>query len=118
MNGCPTFIDVLSLYFQSQYKHVSVTNIYSYLNYLVPGAANKFPVIYRAIFDASVTNISKVFYVHQNYGPWFDVQGAGIYSVFLIDLHKSKKDLSSRKWTYQVKIHLIYQLDSAENCPI
>lgn len=38
----------------------------------------------------------------QNYGPWFDVQGAGIHSVFLVDLHKSKKDLSSGKWTYQV----------------
>ncbi|KAG6755966.1 hypothetical protein POTOM_039380 [Populus tomentosa] len=38
----------------------------------------------------------------QNYGPWFDVQGAGIHSVFLVDLHKTKKDLSSGKWTYQV----------------
>ncbi|KAJ6769763.1 BETA-GALACTOSIDASE [Salix purpurea] len=27
----------------------------------------------------------------QNYGPWFDVQGAGIHSVFLVDLHESKE---------------------------
>ncbi|KDP20900.1 hypothetical protein JCGZ_21371 [Jatropha curcas] len=38
----------------------------------------------------------------QNYGPWFDVQGAGIYSVTLIGPSKGKNDLSSGKWTYQV----------------
>nr|AYP70305.1 beta-galactosidase 2 [Actinidia deliciosa] len=38
----------------------------------------------------------------QNYGPWFDIQGAGIYSVILGDLKKAKEDLSSAEWTYQV----------------
>ncbi|XP_019170092.1 PREDICTED: beta-galactosidase 8-like isoform X1 [Ipomoea nil] len=38
----------------------------------------------------------------QNYGPWFDIQGAGINSVVLVDHKSSKKDLSSAKWIYQV----------------
>ncbi|KAL2475471.1 Beta-galactosidase 8 [Abeliophyllum distichum] len=38
----------------------------------------------------------------QNYGPWFDIQGAGIFSVVLTDLKNSKEDLSSTQWTYQV----------------
>lgn len=38
----------------------------------------------------------------QNYGPWFDIQGAGIFSVVLGDHKSSKKDLSSAKWIYQV----------------
>ncbi|EEF40918.1 beta-galactosidase, putative [Ricinus communis] len=38
----------------------------------------------------------------QNYGPWFDVQGAGIYAVLLVGQSKVKIDLSSEKWTYQV----------------
>ncbi|XP_076883903.1 beta-galactosidase 6-like [Bidens hawaiensis] len=38
----------------------------------------------------------------QNYGPWFDVMGAGLYSVILADLKNTKKDYSSNKWTYQV----------------
>lgn len=38
----------------------------------------------------------------QNYGPWFDVAGAGIYSVILIDLLNGKVDLSAGEWTYQV----------------
>ncbi|XP_034698221.1 beta-galactosidase 8-like isoform X2 [Vitis riparia] len=41
----------------------------------------------------------------QNYGPWFDIAGAGIYSVILADLKKtSKDDLSSGQWTYQVGV--------------
>ncbi|KAI3818774.1 hypothetical protein L1987_12591 [Smallanthus sonchifolius] len=38
----------------------------------------------------------------QNYGPWFDVMGAGLYSVILTDLKNAKKDYSSNGWTYQV----------------
>ncbi|XP_051128365.1 beta-galactosidase 6-like isoform X2 [Andrographis paniculata] len=38
----------------------------------------------------------------QNYGPWFDIQGAGLYSVILMDLEGSKADLSNMQWTYQV----------------
>ena len=39
----------------------------------------------------------------QNYGPWFDIAGAGISSVILVGLEKnSKADLSSGQWTYQV----------------
>ncbi|OVA13906.1 D-galactoside/L-rhamnose binding SUEL lectin domain [Macleaya cordata] len=37
----------------------------------------------------------------QNYGPWFDVAGAGIFSVILSDLN-TKEDLSFKEWTYQV----------------
>ncbi|KAL8460332.1 hypothetical protein ACS0TY_032031 [Phlomoides rotata] len=40
----------------------------------------------------------------QNYGPWFDVQGAGVYSVVLTDLMGSKEDLSSLNWTYQIGV--------------
>ncbi|KAL9155936.1 hypothetical protein ABFS82_09G039100 [Erythranthe guttata] len=40
----------------------------------------------------------------QNYGPWFDVQGAGLYSVVLTGLTDSKEDLSSAQWTYQVGV--------------
>ncbi|KAI5656979.1 hypothetical protein M9H77_25772 [Catharanthus roseus] len=47
----------------------------------------------------------------QNYGPWFDIAGAGIYSVILTDLNNAKKDLSSTKWTYQVpSCTLIYRV--------
>ncbi|KAM7506125.1 hypothetical protein LguiB_005029 [Lonicera macranthoides] len=39
----------------------------------------------------------------QNYGPWFDIAGAGLFSVILTDLtNHSKEDLSSAEWTYQV----------------
>ncbi|KAI3718837.1 hypothetical protein L6452_19722 [Arctium lappa] len=38
----------------------------------------------------------------QNYGPWFDIMGAGIYSVILADLKNVKEDYSSKEWTYQV----------------
>lgn len=38
----------------------------------------------------------------QNYGPWYDVAGAGIYSVILVDLKIGKDDFTSREWTYQV----------------
>ncbi|KAA8515324.1 hypothetical protein F0562_018445 [Nyssa sinensis] len=38
----------------------------------------------------------------QNYGPWFDIEGAGIYSVILSDLKDAKEDLSSTNWIYQV----------------
>ncbi|KAK2965832.1 hypothetical protein RJ640_001804, partial [Escallonia rubra] len=38
----------------------------------------------------------------QNYGPWFDIAGAGIFSVILGDLKNGKKNLSSSEWTYQV----------------
>ncbi|KAL7098815.1 hypothetical protein ACP275_09G042400 [Erythranthe tilingii] len=40
----------------------------------------------------------------QNYGPWFDVQRAGLYSVVLTGLTDSKEDLSSAQWTYQVGV--------------
>ncbi|KAL8229591.1 hypothetical protein R6Q57_014491 [Mikania cordata] len=38
----------------------------------------------------------------QNYGPWFDVMGAGLYSVIVADLMKAKDVYSSNEWTYQV----------------
>ncbi|CAL5408724.1 unnamed protein product [Camellia sinensis] len=38
----------------------------------------------------------------QNYGPWYDIQGAGITSVILSDLKNTNKSLSSTAWTYQV----------------
>nr|KAJ0212760.1 hypothetical protein LSAT_V11C400179160 [Lactuca sativa] len=38
----------------------------------------------------------------QNYGPWFDIMGAGLYSVTLADLKNAKQDISSNEWTYQV----------------
>ncbi|KAG8634453.1 beta-galactosidase 8 [Manihot esculenta] len=38
----------------------------------------------------------------QNFGPWFDVQGAGINSVVLIGSNHGKNNISSGKWTYQV----------------
>ncbi|XP_040959135.1 beta-galactosidase 8 [Gossypium hirsutum] len=38
----------------------------------------------------------------QNFGPWFDVQGAGIFSVVLIDPWNNKYDVSAEEWTYQV----------------
>ncbi|CAI9087581.1 OLC1v1021688C1 [Oldenlandia corymbosa var. corymbosa] len=38
----------------------------------------------------------------QNYGPWFDIQGAGIDSVNVTGLKKHTEHLSSAKWTYQV----------------
>ncbi|KAJ0018838.1 hypothetical protein Pint_10715 [Pistacia integerrima] len=40
----------------------------------------------------------------QNYGPWFDIAGAGIYFVALIGLKNGKNDLSSGEWTYQVGV--------------
>ncbi|KAJ9690322.1 hypothetical protein PVL29_012796 [Vitis rotundifolia] len=46
-----------------------------------------------------------IFNTAKNYGPWFDIAGAGIYSVILADLKKSSKDdLSSGVWTYQVGV--------------
>ncbi|GMI93389.1 beta-galactosidase 8 [Hibiscus trionum] len=38
----------------------------------------------------------------QNFGPWFDVQGAGVFSVVLVDPWHNKYDVSSEEWTYQV----------------
>ncbi|XXG71673.1 hypothetical protein AAC387_Pa07g0942 [Persea americana] len=38
----------------------------------------------------------------QNYGPWFDIAGAGIFSVVLSGLADAKEDLSTSEWTYQV----------------
>ncbi|KAK9268044.1 hypothetical protein L1049_010483 [Liquidambar formosana] len=38
----------------------------------------------------------------QNYGPWFDIEGAGIFSVMIGDLRNGREDLSSGEWTYQV----------------
>ncbi|OMO65084.1 Glycoside hydrolase, family 35 [Corchorus olitorius] len=38
----------------------------------------------------------------QNFGPWFDIQGAGIFSVVLFDPLNGKHDASSVEWTYQV----------------
>ncbi|XP_058199429.1 beta-galactosidase 6-like isoform X2 [Rhododendron vialii] len=38
----------------------------------------------------------------QNYGPWFDIDGAGIHSVVLADMKNVKGNLSSTEWTYQV----------------
>ncbi|GAY34390.1 hypothetical protein CUMW_011160, partial [Citrus unshiu] len=40
----------------------------------------------------------------QNYGAWFDVAGAGLFSVILIDLKNGKRDLSSGEWIYQVRV--------------
>ncbi|KAI8525419.1 hypothetical protein RHMOL_Rhmol13G0229200 [Rhododendron molle] len=37
-----------------------------------------------------------------NYGPWFDIDGAGIHSVVLADMKNVKGNLSSTEWTYQV----------------
>lgn len=39
----------------------------------------------------------------QNYGPWFDIDGAGIHSVVLADMKNVKGNLSSTEWTYQVQ---------------
>ncbi|GJT45751.1 CCR4-NOT transcription complex subunit 1 isoform X1 [Tanacetum coccineum] len=36
-----------------------------------------------------------------NYGPWFDIMGAGLYSVILVDLKNVKENYSSNEWTYQ-----------------
>ncbi|CAN0852800.1 Beta-galactosidase 8 [Linum grandiflorum] len=38
----------------------------------------------------------------QNYGPMFDVKGAGIDSVVLAEFKNGNRDISSGKWTYQV----------------
>ncbi|XP_020269243.1 beta-galactosidase 8-like isoform X2 [Asparagus officinalis] len=38
----------------------------------------------------------------QNYGPWFDISGAGIYLVAIADFPSALGDLSSKEWTYQV----------------
>ncbi|KAK6932497.1 Beta-galactosidase, beta-sandwich domain [Dillenia turbinata] len=38
----------------------------------------------------------------QNYGPWFDIQGAGLLSVVLADFGDKEEDLTSDEWTYQV----------------
>ncbi|KAK1309597.1 Beta-galactosidase 8 [Acorus calamus] len=52
----------------------------------------------------------------QNYGPWFDVAGAGIYSVAISDLVKGKVDLSTREWTYQVqKVNTLDSIKSLAN---
>ncbi|XP_052201192.1 beta-galactosidase 6-like isoform X2 [Diospyros lotus] len=40
----------------------------------------------------------------QNYGPWFDIAGAGLFSVVLGDLSNGKEDISSTEWTYQVGV--------------
>ncbi|KAK4858681.1 hypothetical protein QYF36_020391 [Acer negundo] len=40
----------------------------------------------------------------QNYGPWFDVAGAGLYAVAMIGLKNGMNDLSSEEWTYQVGV--------------
>ncbi|KAK4361057.1 hypothetical protein RND71_020009 [Anisodus tanguticus] len=37
----------------------------------------------------------------QNYGPWFDISGAGVSSVIFSDL-KNSKNFSSTEWIYQV----------------
>ncbi|XP_050226309.1 beta-galactosidase 8-like [Mercurialis annua] len=51
----------------------------------------------------------------QNYGPWFDIQGAGIYSVVLLGQSDVKMDLSYEKWTYQVGLEGEYLgLDRAD----
>ncbi|XP_010316701.1 beta-galactosidase 6-like isoform X3 [Solanum lycopersicum] len=36
----------------------------------------------------------------QNYGPWFDISGAGVFSVIFSDL-KNSKNFSSTEWIYQ-----------------
>lgn len=38
----------------------------------------------------------------QNYGPWFDIQGAGIFLVTVADLEHGLENLSTKEWTYQV----------------
>lgn len=44
------------------------------------------------------------FFPCKNYGPWFDIAGAGIFSVVLSGLADAKEDLSISEWTYQVFI--------------
>ncbi|KAL9452595.1 hypothetical protein AB3S75_008392 [Citrus x aurantiifolia] len=52
----------------------------------------------------------------QNYGAWFDVAGAGLFSVILIDLKNGKSDLSSGEWIYQVGVEGEYNgLDKISN---
>lgn len=48
----------------------------------------------------------------QNYGPWFDIQGAGISSVVVAGLKDSEEDLSSAQWTYQVVGYTLLFLSS------
>ncbi|CAN1810796.1 Beta-galactosidase 6 [Linum perenne] len=38
----------------------------------------------------------------QNYGPWFDVQKAGLLAVVLADFHNGINNLASGDWDYQV----------------
>ncbi|CAN1221977.1 Beta-galactosidase 8 [Linum grandiflorum] len=38
----------------------------------------------------------------QNYGPWFDVQKAGLLAVILADFHNGVNNLASGDWNYQV----------------
>ncbi|CAN1165769.1 hypothetical protein LINPERHAP2_LOCUS26360 [Linum perenne] len=38
----------------------------------------------------------------QNYGPWFDVQKAGVLPVVLADFHNGINNLASDDWDYQV----------------
>ncbi|KAK1557895.1 hypothetical protein Q3G72_033805 [Acer saccharum] len=37
-----------------------------------------------------------------NYGPWFDVAGAGLYAVAMIGLKNGMNDLSLEEWTYRI----------------
>ncbi|XP_016559947.1 beta-galactosidase 8 isoform X1 [Capsicum annuum] len=53
----------------------------------------------------------------QNYGPWFDISGAGVFSVIFSDL-KNSKNFSSTEWIYQVGLegeHLGLDKVSLEN---
>uniref|UniRef100_A0A1D1YC75 Beta-galactosidase n=2 Tax=Anthurium amnicola TaxID=1678845 RepID=A0A1D1YC75_9ARAE len=49
----------------------------------------------------NVVNLLSMTIGLQNYGPWFDVAGTGIFSVSLASINVIE-DLSSREWTYQI----------------
>ncbi|ERN14823.1 beta-galactosidase 8 isoform X1 [Amborella trichopoda] len=52
----------------------------------------------------------------QNYGPWFDIAGAGIFSVMLVGSANILKDFSSIEWTYQIGMEGEYlELYKSEN---
>ncbi|XP_039127499.1 beta-galactosidase 6-like [Dioscorea cayenensis subsp. rotundata] len=57
----------------------------------------------------------------QNYGPWFDIVPAGIYSVIVDGFMQSVHDISSGVWTYQVGTdgeHLELDKLKQENSPL
>lgn len=53
---------------------------------------------------------NKISFWLQNYGPWFDIVPAGIYSVIVDGFMQSVHDISSGVWTYQVVKYIFTQL--------